>query len=158
MTRILGHCVIPVLVLGAGCASGGGGGSSALFQRNVGNASRPDALDRSLRIVHQFQYEILRQDDGTDIRIETHWKPRVPFDDEIVLGITAAETRLIITANLRNDLKATASYDVNLTIENRVRTGGDENWTMNTVTGMFREYADQVTSDFKRELTIGVRR
>jgi hypothetical protein len=150
-------CTIALLFLAA-CASSGSGGASALFQRNIGNASRPDAMDRSLRIVHQFQYEVFRQDEGANIRIETHWKPRLPFEDEQVLGITAAETRLIITAILRNDLKATASYDVNLTVENRVRTGIDEVWNETTVTDMFREYADRITQEFKRELMIGVRR
>jgi hypothetical protein len=149
---------LAAVVVAAGCASTGPGSSSALFQRNVGNASRPDALDRSLRIVHQFQYEILRQDEGANIRIETHWKPRVPFEDEVAMGVTAAETRLIITANLRNDLKATASYDVNLTVENRVRVGLSNSWNETTATGAFREYADRITSDFRRELTIGVRR
>jgi hypothetical protein len=142
----------------AACASSGGGGS-ALYRRDVGNASGVDAVSRSLLILNRFQYEVFDQDNIPSIRIETHWKPRQPFADEKALGIQAAENRIVISANTRGQTNLGSLYNVRLVIENRVRTAGVEEWDEKTNTGMFRSYADGIAQALRTELSnIGVRR
>ena len=65
-----------LLLLCAACRSGGG---SALFRRDLGNASGPDALTLAMRVAQQYSYQIAHVDSLKDIRIETEWQKRRPF-------------------------------------------------------------------------------
>jgi hypothetical protein len=144
-----------VITLGA-CASGGG---SALYRRDVGNASLTDAMDRSELILARNQYEIEATDSIPFIRIETRWRPRAPFQDELALGITSAESRVIVTGRVRGETEVGSVYNVQLVVENRVRVAGGPEWNLNTNTAMFRGYADVMAEQLKTEFTnIGVRR
>lgn len=141
------------------CATTGGAGSS-LFRREIGDASFRDAYELSLRIVHRHHYEVSSQDTAyPQIRIDTNWRERTPFDDERALGVNRAESRLVITGRARGQSELGPSYKINLIAENRVRLVGSTDWNESTNTAMFRQYADSIVQDFKRELdVIGVRR
>jgi hypothetical protein len=134
-------------------------GSSASFERSIGTASRPDAMERGLKVVAQYQFDLAKEESDPELLIETHWRKRDPFEDEVALGIAEAETRLIIVGRRRGNTAAMgANYDVNLTIENRVRPPDSNDWSESVHTSMFKKYADDITAFFKRELQIGVRR
>ena len=155
---IRGPRLLALLVVAA-CASGGRTSSSATFQRDIGIASEPDAIAIAERIIQRYQYEVIRTDPVPNLRYETDWKKRVPFGDEHALGITEAENRLIITGRLRNTTDLGANYDLNLTVENRVRVAGSLDWNEGTASPLFRRYADEITEEFRKELqVIGVRR
>jgi hypothetical protein len=156
MKRHLLICLV-VLPLVSACASGGGG--SAAFRRDVGNASQLDAWDLSMKVVHQFHYEVYLQDSIPDIRIETHWRPRRPFADEFALGVTDAESRLVITARQRGQSELGGIWNINLAIDNRIKVAGGTEWNETTNTPQFRSYADDIFQTFRREIAnIGVRR
>ena len=155
---IRGRQSLALLVIAA-CASGGRTSSSATFQRDIGIASEPDAIAIAERIIQRYQYEVIRTDPVPNLRYETDWKKRVPFDDEHALGITDAENRLIITGRLRNTTDLGANYDLNLTVENRVKVAGSLDWNEGTASARFQRYADEITQEFRKELQlIGVRR
>jgi hypothetical protein len=152
-------------LLYAACASGGG----AAFRQDVGNANRIDAYDLSVRIVDRFQYEVLREDTTANVlRIETHWQEREPFDDEAALGVTAAETRLVIDGRYRGVRDAggvegaaapEGHFALRLAVDNRVRTADSSGWNESLSTQMFRDYAGRIAQDFQDDLSnIGVRR
>jgi hypothetical protein len=142
-------------VLGA-CAGGRG---TALYQKDVGTASMIDALDRANLVVTRHHYEVSELDSIPIIRIETHWRQRPLFADEQALGITNAESRLIITARSRSETEVATLYNVRLIVENRVRVAGATEWNDRYSTPQFVAYADGITADFRRELqNIGVRR
>jgi hypothetical protein len=93
------------------------------------------------------------------IRIETHWKTRPPFEDERQLGITAAESRVIITGRIRGETTLGSVYNLRMIVENRVRPAGRSEWNESTNTTAFREHADAIVQEFRQEmLNIGVRR
>jgi hypothetical protein len=144
------------------CASGGAAGgdaSRAAFQRNLGTASAPDAMERVARVLRLFQFDILREDATPDlITIETHWRKRVPFDDERVLGITGAENRVIVTGRIRTTSNFGAVYNLAMSIDNRVTLGESPEWVETSATDMYRAFADSLTINLQRELQIGVRR
>jgi hypothetical protein len=141
----------------AACASARGG--TALYRREVGNASFPDAMTLSMRVIQQFQYEVFQVDTITEINILTHWKARRPFADELALGITAAESRLQIVGRRRGENDICRFYNINLTLENRVRVAGSADWNETTNTPMFTQRADEIVAEYRRRLSdIGVRR
>lgn len=149
--------VVSILLLAAAaCASGGG---SALYQREIGNASGLDAFDRAQLIISRHHYEVSEQDSIPFIRIETYWRPRQPFADEQALGITEAESRLLVIARVRGESEIGSIYNIRLTVDNRVRVAGAPDWNESINTPLFEDYADQIVQDFRTELTnIGVRR
>jgi hypothetical protein len=151
--------VLLVFVLfAAACASGGARGT-ALYRRDIGNASEADALTLSHRIITRYHYEVFQQESQPIIRIETHWRARPPFADEQAMGITNAESRLIVTARIRGDSEMGSIYNVQMQIENRVRVAGGPDWNETTNTPMFRAYADEIVREFKSDMmNIGVRR
>lgn len=145
-------------LLAVGCASAGGGGSP-LFRREIGTASKIDAYTLAMRVIQSFQYEVISEDTSMVIRLETDWRPRRPFDDEVALGVTAAESRLIIDARPRGFSELGDIYTIYLTVENRLRVGNTPDWSESINTKMFQEYAEGIVEDYKRELrNIGVRR
>ena len=145
-----------LIVIGA-CASGRGG--SALYRRDVGTASGLDALSIGRQIMDRYAYEIETLDTIPDIRVVTHWKQRRPFQDEAELGITAAESRMIISGRHRGQTEMGSFYAVTVTLENRVRVPSSPDWNESTNTPMFRAHADEITNEYRRLITnIGVRR
>src|SRR5688500_10658662 len=91
--------LLVVVAVTSACASGGGG--SAVYRREIGNASLNDVLSRSRVILNRYQYEVLEQDSLPFVMIETHWRERKPFADEAALGVTEAEPRMVISARAR---------------------------------------------------------
>ena len=143
------------IVIGA-CATGGSG--SRLYQRDLGTASAPDLSRIVAFVLQRFYYEVADHDGEPALRWETYWQPRTPFTDETELGITGAETRIIVTGRSRSETQVTL-YTSRLVVENRVRVANDGVWSDAINTPMFRVYADSVAEEFRTEFTkIGVRR
>jgi hypothetical protein len=144
------------ITVGVGaCASGGG---ARLYQRDLGTASAPDLTRIVAYVLQRFHYEVADQDGEPVLRWETYWQPRTPFTDESELGITGAETRIIVTGRSRSETQVTL-YTSRLVVENRVRVANDGVWSDAINTPMFQVYADSVAEEFRTEFTkIGVRR
>jgi len=148
-------CGALALVLAA-CASAAPG---SVFERSLGTASGTDALERSVRVLRLFQYEVDREEQTPRlITVQTRWKRRSPFEDEAALGISAAETRVTVTARFRQETVAGALYGVSLSMENRVQLGSTTEWLGDHASPMYRTYADSLATGLQRELTIGIRR
>ncbi|CAN5883540.1 hypothetical protein BH23GEM9_BH23GEM9_34020 [soil metagenome] len=146
-----------LLLVGAACASGRAG--SPLYRRDIGTATGPDAFTLAEQVIHRHGYEIEQSDTIPEIRIVTKWKPRQPVRDEMVLGITSAENRIIVVGRIRGQSELGAYYNVNMTIENRVQVAGSSEWNETLNTDLFREYADNISNDYRQLIAnIGVRR
>jgi hypothetical protein len=145
-----------VLLVGA-CASGRGG--SPLYRRDIGTATGPDAYSLAEQVIHRRGFTIEQADTVPEIRILTEWRRRLPFRDEQVLGITAAENRILVVARPRGQTELGGLYSVSMTIENRVQVAGDPSWNETFHTDMFREFADEISNDYRQLIAnIGVRR
>jgi len=144
-----------VLLLQA-CASGGG---TALYRRDVGQASRADAVAIAVRVARQHNYEVASVDTLREVQIYTEWLKRPPFSDETSYGIAEAESRMVVIARPRGETAIGTTYSVNVNIENRLRLQGSNSWNESLNTPMFVAYADKISNDLKQLFTnIGVRR
>lgn len=131
--------------------------NDARFERQVGTGSAQDLVSISTRVVRQHRFEIYKEEGAPRIYIETRWLDRHPFDDEQALGVTQAQTRLMLRGTSHGSTPLGALYRLDLTVENRVQLGAPDEWTESMATADYRKYADRITEDLKRELTVGVR-
>jgi hypothetical protein len=151
-----------VLLSTAACATGRGG--SPLYRREIGMASAPDAITLAEQVIHRHGYQIAGAEEAPEIRILTHWRYRLPFEDEVALGVTGAESRILIVGRARNSTDLGTYYVIHLTMENRLQTdpfqgGGEAGWSDTVNTDMFTDYADEIADDYKLLVSnIGVRR
>lgn len=154
--------LVRALVLGlflvAVPACAGSGNGSAVFRADLGISTAVQSMTISERIFNQFQYTVERQDDPPNLRMESEWRMRPPFEDERALGIVEAETRLIVTGRQRLETELGSQFAMTLMVENRVRAGTDGDWRDTYNTPQFREYARSIAERLEREFrTIGVR-
>jgi hypothetical protein len=151
-----------VLLSTAACATGQGG--SALYRREIGMASAPDAITLAEQVIHRHGFQIDHAEEAPEIRILTHWRNRLPFEDEVALGVTGAESRILVVGRVRHTTDLGTYYVVHLTMENRLQTdpfqgGGEAAWSDTINTDMFTAYADEIADDYKLLVSnIGVRR
>jgi len=125
----------------------------------MGQASGPDAISLAEQVIHRYGYQIDHAEDSPEIRILTQWRPRLPFEDEAALGVTAAENRILVVARIRSHTELGAHYNITFTMENRLQVVRDPSWTETLNTPMFREYADEIANDYRQLISnIGVRR
>src|SRR5687768_15968443 len=136
------RAVLFLCLLVAACASARTGGGSALYRREVGNATPSDAMRIGLRIVQQFQYEVFQVDTITELNILTHWKPRRPLADELALGVTSAESRLNIIGRLLGQNDICRFYNILLTLENRLRVPGSADCYLSPNTSLFTQHGE----------------
>jgi hypothetical protein len=146
--------LVGVFTLNA-CASGAG---SALYRKEVGTASGRDALRVIQSVAQQYTYEIELADTTREVRVETEWLKRRPFEDESSMGIEDAESRLLVVGRPRGTSALGTSYSVMLTVENRLRVQGSAAWNESLNTPMFKAYADRIANTMKEWFTnIGTR-
>jgi hypothetical protein len=148
--------VLLALLVGA-CASGRAG--SPLYRRDIGVVSAGEAVTLAEQVITRHGYEIEHAETDPEIRVLTRWRSRPAMRDEQVLGITAAESRILVVGRLRGHTDLGALYNVTMTIENRVQVARQPDWNETLNTQQFRAYADEIANDFRQLVTnIGVRR
>jgi len=146
-----------VFLAAAACATGQAG--SPLYRKEIGQASAPDAITLAEQVIHRYGYQIDTSEEAPEIRILTHWRHRLPFEDERLVGVTAAETRILVVARQRGNTNSGTYYNIHFTMENRLGMAGDPTWNEVLNTPMFRAYADEIANDYKLLVSnIGVRR
>lgn len=146
--------VLPLTACGAR-----GSTSVAHFARAVGVGTAYDINEGAHRVFALHQFEIERQEDEPSLYLETRWRDRMPFEDEQGLGVTAAQVRAVMRGRPRSGTSALGTtYSVDLSIEQRVQTMTQEEWTSLTATPQARAYAERIAEDLRRELDVGVRR
>lgn len=155
---VVGLLLAFVLLL-AGCASAGAGGSRGMTW-DLGVATPRDAMDKSVQVLRNYQYDIERQDGPPNIYITTRWRQRIPFEDEQEAGIEMAQTRFVVEARPRTrNPEGQDMYTVRIRAENMVqmtRDAGD--WeSEGPVTTEFRAYASTIADDIRSSLATGIR-
>lgn len=136
------------------CASSGGVGSdmSSTVRQNLGNFSASDIQRRTSEIFMRLSYQIDNQIGPPSIVIETLWKTRTPFDDEIAAGNRQAQTRIIIRGRQRPGLTQATLYTTTFEAQNRVRDTATGEWIEIPATESFRAYATQMARELRLEL------
>lgn len=149
------------LILMIGCSSFSAGGSE---YRNVvaeaGEGSLYDVNLMTLRIFNRFQYEPVRQEESPQmISYFSNWKYRIPFDDELSLGIIEARTRIIVRARLRRVPNMTGGYkmyQVKVEAENWVLFADTDVWTATPNSVDYVKYVRGFARDLETELRMTI--
>ena len=100
-----------------------------------------------------YGYEISRQDILPDyILIETQWRVREPFEDELTLGATSAQTRLLIRAGpVRGSGSSLMFRSVQLSAENILQPLGGTEQLPSTNTKMFKAFISKLGQELQAE-------
>lgn len=155
----LGVCLSALVVLGVGCAAGGSGSNRGLSW-DLGIATPRDAMDKSVQVLRNYQYDVERDSGPPNIYIITRWRERTPFDDEQAAGIEAVQTRFIVEARPRTrNPEGQDMYTVRIRAENMVRMSRESgDWsTEGPVSSEFRAYAGRIADDIRSSLATGIR-
>ena len=138
------------------CASAGGMSSSsgkpATVREQLGYFSASDIQRRSSEILMRHSYQIEHQIGPPSIVIETVWKARAPFDDEIAAGSREAQTRIVIRGRRRSGVTQAVLYTTTFEAQNRVRNAATNEWIEIPATAEFEEYARKLARELMLEL------
>ena len=144
-----------------GCASSGGLTKVNRHSATVGQASSFNFQNSAARLLDRYSYTVNRYEEySSRVYYETMWKDHSPFEDEIDVGITAVQTRLILEARPKMK-EPTAGREINsikLSGEVLVRTDAFGEWAELAMTSMRKNYFKQVADDFKFDLRASIRR
>ncbi len=141
-----------LLLLYTGCAgskTGNEGFRGNSYTTQLGVAFRDDFSGVANHIlVNKYHYRIIRAEESSrQIYMETEWKNRAIFDDEVVMGITAAQTRFTITAQARH----TGQYKLSFLGENQFQFVDATEWRRGPLSKMAREHFIKIADDLRTE-------
>lgn len=160
---ILALTMLSLFVLLTLVACSGSGEASSrrglTYSANLGAATLYDINTKTRAVLDRYQFRIERIESSTDmLYIETEWKNRYPFDDEIEQGIDAALTRIIIQATPRTRSVGGDLNTVRLQAENQVRYRHGVEWHIVPMSPMLISYLKKLTEDTTIELRTGIRK
>jgi hypothetical protein len=149
------------LVFLTACAGSGGTTSNSTYTADVGTATALDVKDKGRMFLDRQQYQVVRQEETSDlIYIETHWRFRSPFEDEVELGVEEARTRIFLRASARGMRQQGLFSDISvvkLTAENQVRYRGEAIWKDARITPELRSYLKKLSDDLSIVFRTGIR-
>lgn len=138
----------------SGCAgSGNSGGKKQVFKKILGVSGRNKLVETTNQIVflkNRYLESGYSKDLGSRIEIITEWLPRSTFPDEMALGISAVESKLVIFAKLRRGQGDT--YYVTFQAENRVKYQERAPWQKGPITSDAKTYFNDIVDDLFQKL------
>ena len=160
---------LPVLVLAAGCASGGGGSGGAAvgtYTRDFGRLLLPTLDEARQKIWSKHNWHVRRQQiEYQNIYWESEWRPFNPPGGASFNAPTEARGRIVIRGRrVASELGTDASgspagvYRVTYVGEYQVRGGPDPDWRPAPMPDEVREVFEEVAGDLALEVRTGVRR
>ncbi len=142
-------CLLLFVVGCAGSGPGKNGPKIGSYSTSIGITFRNE-YSGVLRyiLVEKYKYLVIRSEESSrEIYVETDWKDRPVFADEVDLRITAAQTKFIVKARLRH----AGQYNVRFYAENQFQYNGRSFWEPGPVSNMLREYLDEIARDLRIE-------
>lgn len=150
------------LVFISACSGSGEATRNSLYTADIGTATALDVKDKGRLFLDRQQYQVLRQEETNElIYIETHWRFRSPFDDEVEQGVEEARTRIFLRATPRGMRQQGLFSDISivkLTAENQVRYRGETTWRDARITPQLRSYLRKLSDDLSIEFRTGIRK
>jgi hypothetical protein len=151
-----------ILIFLVACAGSKSTTSNSTYDADVGTATSLDVKDKGTSFLDRQQYQVLRQEETTElIYMETHWRFRSPFEDEVELGVEEARTRIFLRATPRGMRQQGIFSDISsvkLTAENQVRYRGETTWRDAHITPKLRSYLRKLSDDLSIAFRTGIRK
>ena len=146
-----------ILFISTGCSSSERVAQNT-YRANLGTATETDIVNQVPRILDRNNFTIYRQEVTLDgVYMETDWKERDLFADEVAQGITEARSRIFVRARPRT-AQASSLQSVNMEVENHVRFEGVDDWDRTVITDEATEYFRTIERSIRTELATGIRR
>lgn len=146
-----------ILFISVGCSSSERVTQNT-YRANLGTATETDIVSQVPRILDRSNFTIYRQEVTLDgIYMETDWKDRDLFADEVAQGITEARSRIFVRARPRT-AQASSLQSVSMEVENHVRFEGIDDWDRTVITDEATEYFRTIERSIRTELGTGIRR
>lgn len=93
------------------------------------------------------------------IYLETEWKSRYPFEDEIQQGVEEARTRMTLQAIPRTRVSGGSDLNVvRLFCENMVRLRDQTQWQRVPMSKSLMDYLEGFAEDLRMEFRTGIRK
>ena len=145
--------ILIFMFLSVGCFGSIQNGSiSQNYYAQIGVAYRSNFIGVTDHVLfNKHRYTINREEESNrQIYLETAWKDRPVFSDEIEMDITAARTRIILKAEVRQ----TGLYRISFYAENKFQHKINKEWQRGPISGELRQNLDEIVSDFRHEFKL----
>lgn len=152
---------IVLSLLVGGCASSGGLRKVNRHIETIGEASTYNFHNYANRLLDRYSYTVNRYEEySSRVYYETMWKDQSPLEDEVEMGITAVQTRLLLEARpkMREPMAGREENSIKLTGEVLVRTDPLGEWLDLAMTSMRKDYFKMIADDLKFDLRGAIRR
>ena len=163
MKKVIFYFFVSLLLIAIYSCSGTKGGKDRAnpvkYKKKIEKVTRIDFQNKSRSVLmnrHQFQFFRNEDSEGQQY-IETDWRYRPPFEDELNSGIVEARSKIVLTAFPRNLTDPSALWVTNLEGLNEVRLEGSSAWVTLPMTVMAKKYFDKIADDLNIEFRMGVR-
>lgn len=153
-----------LLALLAFGACGGSLANRGSVEATIGRATLHDVVTQVPEVLHRYGYAIYEtRETSNTVYIETDWRGRAPFDDEVEAGSDFARTRFVVRARRGG----AAFYTVRITAQNQIRLedGGASMdpgaegpaWTTIPATPMYDDYVSEIMLEIELNVDAGLR-
>jgi hypothetical protein len=147
--------IVLLVVLSTGCAGSGSGKSDTggkSYSAQIGITYRAEFFGVTEHILlNKYQYQVGRQEeDPRQLYFETAWKERSVFADEVEMGITAAQTRIILRANARH----IGQYKIQFYAENEYQYAASGEWRSGPMSKELKHYLSEIAGRLKHEFRL----
>lgn len=105
---------------------------------------------------HHFQYEREENSEG-QLYVETLWRFRTPFDDELASNVSEARSKIILTAYPRELTNPAGLWVASIEGRNEVKLEGGQGWVTLPLTEEAKKYFANIAEDLRIEYRMGVR-
>jgi hypothetical protein len=144
-----------LIVLSTGCAGSGSGKSGTdgkSYSAQIGIAYQDEFWPVTRRVVlDRYQYQVTREEESPrQLYFETAWKERSVFADEVEMGITAAQTRIILRANARH----IGQYKIQFYAENEYQYAASGEWRSGPMSKELKHYLSEIAGRLKHEFRL----
>jgi hypothetical protein len=144
-----------LIVLSTGCAGSGSGKSGTggkSYSAQIGITYQDEFWAVTRRVVlDKYQYQVTREEESPrQLYFETAWKERSVFADEVKMGITAAQTRIIVRANARH----IGQYKLQFNAENEYQYAASGEWRSGPMSKELKHYLSEIAGRLKHEFRL----
>jgi hypothetical protein len=145
--------ILIFMFLSVGCFGSIQNGSySENYYAQIGVAYRSNFIGVTDHVLFsKYRYILNREEESNRlIYLETAWKDRPVFSDEIEMDITAARTRIILKAEVR----PTGLYKISFHAENKFQHKINKEWQRGPISAELRQSLDEIVGDFRHEFKL----
>lgn len=149
-----------VLIVAAGCASGGrdmGGASTFRMEVGAQKTTATDMLNETQDVLRREQFSIFRVEPPPAPLVESEWRNQTPFEDEQEMGVQEVRCKVTVQGRERAPSGSIRSYRVNYTMDVQVKKEMSGEWVEMALTPQRREMARDLGRELQTALEVAQR-